>query len=93
MFVVAVELAVDPARMDEFMPLMAQNARISRTTELGCQQFDVCREGAEVFLYEVYDNRAAFDAHLETPHFREFDAAAGPMITSKRLRMFNEVIR
>ncbi len=30
------------------------------------------------FFYEVYDDRAAFDAHLETPHFARFRTAFRP---------------
>ena len=39
-----------------------------------------------MFLYEVYDDRAAFDAHLSTPHFKSFDAATAGMIRSKKVR-------
>jgi autoinducer 2-degrading protein len=39
-----------------------------------------------VFLYEVYDDRAAFDAHLSAPHFKSFDAATAGMIRSKKVR-------
>ncbi|HCI20551.1 MAG TPA: antibiotic biosynthesis monooxygenase, partial [Alphaproteobacteria bacterium] len=39
-----------------------------------------------VFLYEVYDDRAAFDAHLSMPHFKSFDAATAGMIRSKKVR-------
>jgi autoinducer 2-degrading protein len=37
----------------------------------------------QVFLYEVYENRAAFDAHLTSAHFRSFDATFVGMIDSK----------
>ena len=36
-----------------------------------------------VFLYELYDDAAAFDAHRGMPHYRRFDAGTAAMIASK----------
>ncbi|PSL20369.1 putative quinol monooxygenase [Shimia abyssi] len=93
MYAVTVTFVVKPEMMPSFLPLMARNARISRKVETGCQHFDVCRDGDIVFLYEVYDDRTAFDAHLASAHFQEFDAAVSSMIQEKQVRLFNEVIR
>ena len=90
MFVVTVDFEVHPLRLADFMPLMIENARTSRDEEPGCRQFDVCTDAANpgaIFLYEVYDDRAAFDAHLESEHFKRFDAAVADMVTSRTLRM------
>lgn len=89
MYVVIVDFRIKPERLAEFMPLMLENARASRETEPGCRQFDVCvdpKERTSVFLYELYDNRAAFDAHLATAHFRKFDPAVASMVASKAVR-------
>jgi len=89
MHVITVEFTVRPEAFDAFMPLMLENARLSRETEPGCRQFDVCTDAARpggpgvVFLYELYDDRAAFDAHRATAHFRSFDAAVKNMLTAK----------
>jgi len=37
----------------------------------------------QVVLYEIYDDRAAFAAHLKTPHFAEFDAATRSLVAEK----------
>ena len=34
-------------------------------------------------LYEIYDDAAAFDAHLATPHFAIFNEATAPLVASK----------
>ena len=94
MYVVIVDFRIKPERLAEFMPLMLENARASRETERGCRQFDVCVDPADkasVFLYEVYDDRGAFDAHLAAAHFKRFDAAVGPMVASKAVRLLNLV--
>ena len=85
MYCVTVTFQIDPERMAEFLPLMIANAHASVTGEPGCQVFDVWSEGATVYLYEVYDNRAAFDAHLASLHFKAFDAAVQGMVTSKQI--------
>ncbi len=36
-----------------------------------------------VFLYEVYDDAAAFDAHKRTPHFAAFDRDSVPFVAAK----------
>ena len=94
MYVVLVDFKVKPERLKDFMPLMLENARASRETEPCCRQFDVCVDPADrtqVFLYEVYDDRKAFDAHLATLHFKQFDPAVAPMVASKAVRMLERV--
>jgi (4S)-4-hydroxy-5-phosphonooxypentane-2,3-dione isomerase len=94
MYVVIVDFQIKPERVAEFMPLMVENARASRETEPGCRQFDVCVDPADktrVFLYELYDDRAAFDAHLATAHFKRFDAAVGAMLASKAVRTLKKL--
>jgi quinol monooxygenase YgiN len=88
MYVVTVEFGVDPAQWAQFLPLMLENARRSRSDEPGCRQFDVCVDAARagaVFLYELYDDRAAFDAHLVSPHFKAFAAATEKMIAKRHV--------
>ena len=95
MYVVTVEFAIDPARWDEFLPLMRENAARSRSAEPGCRQFDVCVDPARsgvVFLYELYDDRAAFDAHLASPHFVAFAGATAKMITNRVLRTWRRIV-
>jgi (4S)-4-hydroxy-5-phosphonooxypentane-2,3-dione isomerase len=93
-YAVTVEFTIDPQRFDQFLPLMLENARRSREDEPGCRQFDVCVDDAQrgiVHLYEIYDDRAAFDAHLASPHFRAFAAATQAMITDRMLRTWRRV--
>lgn len=93
MHVVTVRFLIKPEHQSNFMSLMLQNASESRRLEAGCRQFDVCsdtRRPGEVFLYEVYDDSAAFDVHLQSSHFREFDAATQHMIDSKNVTTFDQ---
>ena len=86
-FVVIPEFLVKPECIDAFMALAQDDASHSVADEPGCQQFDVVQvEGAphQVFFYEVYDDRAAFEAHLRTPHLARFRAGFPALIQEER---------
>lgn len=94
MFVVCVEFGLAEGRMEEFLPLMMEQAANSLSLEPDCHYFDVCRdpEGAPiVFLYELYTDAAAFQAHLQSAHFKSFDAAVAPMVASKQVRTWHKL--
>lgn len=94
MYAVVVTFQIAPGDMAAFLPLMHKNAATSIGQEAGCHRFDVCTDPTrpyEVFLYELYTDKAAFDAHLASTHFAEFDTQAGPMITAKDVRTYQDV--
>jgi quinol monooxygenase YgiN len=87
-YVITVEFDIVPAQFDTFMRLVAENAEASRRDEPGCRRFDVCRPHDSencVFLYEIYDDEAAFQAHLQTAHFKSFAVATTDMITARKI--------
>lgn len=95
-YAVVVTFRIKPDRLEAFMPLMLKNARMSLDHEDGCHQFDVATDADrpnEVFLYEIYSDRAAFDAHLKADHFLAFDAATTGMIAAKDVRTFQTVVQ
>jgi (4S)-4-hydroxy-5-phosphonooxypentane-2,3-dione isomerase len=94
MYVVTVAFVVKPEHAAAFSREVVANARLSRDMERGCRQFDVCAapdDPTSIFLYEVYTDRAAFDAHLATAHFRAFDAMVGAWVASKTVRTFQRI--
>jgi quinol monooxygenase YgiN len=94
MFAVVVTLSLKPGTGKDFLALVHDNAQASLRSEAGCHQFDVATDPArpdEVFLYEIYSDPAAFDAHLKTEHFLRFDAATAEMITQKDVRTYSEL--
>ena len=36
-----------------------------------------------MLLYEIYDDDAAFEAHMRSAHFVQFDAESAPLIVDK----------
>ena len=73
--VILVEFELHPGKEPEFRRLVLENAAASLRDEPGCRQFDVLTPeagpGDRIVLYEIYDDAAAFDAHLATPHFAD----------------------
>src|SRR5258708_8628969 len=87
-FTITVEFDIVEGGMAGFMPLMLDNARLSRDTEPGCERFDVLTpvgQANKVFLYEIYRDKDAFRAHVASVHFKSFDAATKTMIKDKRV--------
>ena len=86
--VILVEFDIAAGHLDAFVALVRENARLSVERER-CRRFDVLLPAADasrrVVLYEIYDDRAAFDEHLATSHFLDFDAATRPMVAGKRV--------
>ena len=91
MLVITVTFTVKPEHVEAFAAAMENQARASLENEAGCLQFDVCRDPddpAVCFLYELYADKAAFDAHLASPHFRSFDATVAPWVASKAVTAY-----
>ncbi|MEM9044455.1 MAG: putative quinol monooxygenase [Pseudomonadota bacterium] len=88
MFAVTVLFEVKPGEMDQFLPRMRQQAADSLTLEPDCAQFDVWTDPArpnEVYLYELYTDAAAFDAHLASDHFKSFASDVEAIVVDKTL--------
>ena len=85
-YVILVDFLLKPGSKAEFRRAIDVNARASCETERGCRRFDVVepRDDADrILLYEIYDDRAAFDEHLKTAHLAVFEAASNHLVTKK----------
>lgn len=94
-FAITVEFELHDGARDTFLNLVKANAAASVRDEPGCSRFDVLtsrgvaeRQG-HVLLYEIYDDRAAFEAHLGTSHFASFDVGSQPMVRRKTVWEFD----
>ncbi|MBT0959002.1 antibiotic biosynthesis monooxygenase [Alphaproteobacteria bacterium KMM 3653] len=95
MFAVCVTFRIQPGQMEAFMPLMLENAAISQEVEPGCHRFDVLTDADrtdEVFLYELYTDSAAFDAHCDSAHFKAFSAATAGMVAGKEVKSWRAIV-
>jgi quinol monooxygenase YgiN len=88
MFAIVVDFRLKPDARAQFRRLIDANADASVKTEPGCLQFDVLEpegEADRVLLYEIYTDRAAFEDHLRTDHFRVFAGASDSLCLEKKV--------
>ena len=92
-FVIWVVFRLKPGCRDRFLELVKTNATASVRDEPGCSRFDVAtpHQGGDdvVVLYEIYDSADAFQAHLQTPHFKVFDQETAALVEDKRIEQYD----
>lgn len=87
-FAITVAFELVEGGFPEFHRLVSENAALSVELEPNCLRFDVLTPAdatgpTHVFLYEIYSDRAAFDLHLASDHFRQFDQLSRNLVTGK----------
>jgi len=93
MFVLVVNIRIQPQNVDRFMKMLGDNAAAARK-EPGCKQFDVLqdpKDKAKIMLYEVYADEAAFETHQQQPHFKTYVAEAVPLLASRERHIWRRL--
>ncbi len=91
MYVVIVKFTTHTEHFDSFVTRVRQQAEDSLTLEVDCHLFDVCVSPEPVnlvLLYEVYTDKNAFDVHLESAHFHDFNATVQDWVSDKKVASF-----
>ena len=73
MVVLYVTIQVKPEHVAEFIETARYDSEHSQNDEPGCLRFDVIQDldnPNRFYLYEVYKDEAALQAHRQTPHFK-----------------------
>jgi (4S)-4-hydroxy-5-phosphonooxypentane-2,3-dione isomerase len=93
LYVNAVDLDIVPAEMDHYLAAVKENGAAA-VKEPGCREFNILvsqKEPNHVFLFEVYDNAAALEAHRATEHFKKYAATTANMVAKREVRAFSSV--
>ena len=72
MYVIIAPIQIKDGHRDAFLEAMLDDAKGSVNHEPGCLRFDVIQDSGDpnrIWLYEVYVDEAAFEAHRQAPHF------------------------
>ena len=75
MIALIVTIQIKPEHKEAFMESMYGDARGSNNDESGCLRFDVLQDTEDpnrIFLYEIYQDEAALDAHRQAPHYTKW---------------------
>lgn len=73
MVVLHVTVQVKPEHVGEYLAAVRHDAEHSEADEPGCLRFGVVQDRDDrnrFYLYEVYRDEAALEAHRQSPHFK-----------------------
>lgn len=79
MLSLSVSLRVRSDRLDEFLSAISDSQSHSLQDEAACLRFDVARDLEDpclFHLYEVYESKAAVEAHRTSSHFLRWSSVA-----------------
>ena len=92
-YINAVDLVIVPSEMTKFLDAIKENGA-NAVKEPGCREFNITVLNGNpnhVFLYEVYDNEAALEAHRQTPHFKKYQATTQGMVADRSVRAMSVI--
>ncbi len=87
-----VEMTLKPGMGEAFVKRLRQHAAHCLAQEPGCLRFDalVPQEGADLaFIYEVYADAAALEAHWASAHMQVYRADVAEMVADRRVSRCN----
>ena len=82
------DIEVDPAQREAFISAVKEEMDESIRVESGVLALYAVAEKdspSRLRFFEVYVDEAAYDAHLQSPHFRKYRATTEQMIRSRTL--------
>lgn len=83
MYSLFIKTRVKPGSAEDFLLAIKANAAASVASEPGCLVFDVSQDRVDpdvIYLYEIYRDDDAYEAHTQTAHFRDSRPLVEPLI-------------
>jgi quinol monooxygenase YgiN len=87
-YVQVAEIEIDPAQLDTYRAAVQEQIDAAIQKEPGVLVLYAVSEKDEPYrvkVFEIYRDRNAYEAHLESDHFRKYKAAVAKMVTSLKL--------
>lgn len=88
MMVRIAEVEIDPAQIDAYKAILAEEQDASVRLEPGVLMLHsvaIADHPTSIRLLEVYADRRAYEAHIRSPHFLKYKMSAEKMVRSLRL--------
>lgn len=82
------EIQIYPDYQQEYLSILKQEAAASVKKEPGVIAiFPMVKDGnpTEIRILEVYKDQAAYESHLQTPHFKHYKTTTSEMVKSLNL--------
>ena len=82
------ELEIDPGQVPAYRDALKEEIATSIRVEPGVLSLyavSVKDQPSQVRIFETYKDQAAYESHLQTPHFKKYKAETQNMVKSLRL--------
>ena len=82
------EIEVVPEKLEDYLGYAAEVGRVSMATEPGVIALFSIQDKADpckVYILEVYADQQAYQAHIQTAHFRKYKEGTAEMVRSLKL--------
>ena len=82
------EIQIDPDRLGEYNAILKEESEASVRLEPGVISILPMYQRAnpsEVRILEIYVSRAAYESHIQSPHFQKYKTTTLPMVKSLKL--------
>ena len=79
------ELHIDPSQLEEYKSTLRDEIEASIRLEPGVltlYALSVKGDPAQIRIFEMYADAAAYEAHLQTPHFKKYKTGTQGMVKS-----------
>jgi (4S)-4-hydroxy-5-phosphonooxypentane-2,3-dione isomerase len=83
-----------PGQIENYLAALKENGAAAVQGEPGCREFNITvsqKDPNHVFIFEVYDSAAAFDAHRQTDHFKKYAASTKDLVAKREVHPLSSV--
>jgi (4S)-4-hydroxy-5-phosphonooxypentane-2,3-dione isomerase len=91
LYVNVVDIDIQPGQVDKFLAALKLDGAAAMK-EPGCHEFNISvsqKDPNHVFIFEIYDNAAALDAHRN--HVRDITAGVKDLIVKSEIRPMSSI--
>ena len=82
------EIEVEPSRLDEYLELAKEVGSVSTSVEPGVLTLFSMQDKSNpciIYILEIYADQAAYQSHIQTPHFKKYKKGTAHMVKSLKL--------
>ena len=90
-----VKLDIDPVQVDTYKSALKEQIEAAVRVEPGVLALYAVSETANpahVMIFEIYTDSNAYQAHLESPHYKKYKTATQSMVRSRELIEVNPIL-
>ena len=84
-YVITADVEITPADFDKYIGLAKETAAVS-VKDPGCREFNIAvspKNPNHVYIFEIWENAAALDAHRATDHLKAYLSATKDMVAKR----------